>query len=145
MPVLASTAVTRIGLSHSKEEKQVKKMGLRALTTAFYAVLSIVPAYAAWGRWQTIGDGFVRVSFSLISEKNICTWRIKNTGSNTLARFDFSYSYAPADNPSLQKIEKDILPYPLKPGASVGGWTVYSASTHHCPVTLVILKLERSN
>lgn len=122
----------------------MKKVGLRVLTTALYAVLSSVPAYAAWGPWQTLGDGNVQVSFTQVNN-DTCTWRIKNTGLHTLARFDFSYTYVPVDSPDSQKTDKDILPYPLKPGASVGGWTVYSASTHHCPGTLVILKLERSN
>ncbi len=124
--------------------KPVKKMRLYALTAAFYALLSIVPAYAAWGPWQALGDGNVQVSFSQVNN-DTCTWRIKNIGSNTLARFDFSYTYVPADSPSSEKTDKDILPYPLKPGASVGGWTVYSANTQHCPATLGVLKLERSN
>ena len=86
----------------------------------------------------------VAVSFSQVN-KDYCTWQIKNTGSNTLKTLEFSYTYAPADNPYTQKTDRDTLPYPLKPGAAVGGWTVYEANTHRCPQTLVVNKLERSN
>lgn len=114
---------------------------LFAITAVSVLSFAAIGAYAEWGPWETIGDGQVAVSFSVRSD--ICTWQIKNTGSNTLKTFDFSYTYTPGDNPYLQKTDKDILPYPLKPGAAIGGWTVYSASTRRCPVTLVTNKLER--
>ncbi len=79
-------------------------------------------------RGQTIGDGMVAVSFSQVNN-DTCTWKIKNTGS--------------ADNPTLQKNDKDVLPYPLRRGEEVGGLTVYPAHTHRCPDSLDVLKLER--
>jgi len=120
------------------------KPRVRILAGIFCAMFVAVSTNAEWGPWQTIGDGQVAVSFSQV-KSDMCTWQIKNTGSNTLKTFEFSYTYVPADSPYSQKTDKDILPYPLKPGAAVGGWTVYSASTHQCPATLVTLKLERSN
>jgi hypothetical protein len=122
----------------------MKKIKLRTLTAALCTVLFVVSAYAEWGPWQTIGDGQVAVSFSQV-KSDMCTWQIKNTGSTTLKTFEFSYTYVPADSPYTQKTDKDILPYPLKPGAAVGGWTAYSASTHRCPVTLVTTKIERGD
>lgn len=122
----------------------MKKQTLQAMAVLSCMILATVSAYAEWGPWQVIGDGQVAVSFSQVNA-DTCTWQIKNTGSNTLKTFEFSYTYTPADNPYSQKTDKDILPYPLKPGASVGGWTAYSAGTHRCPVTLVTTKLERSN
>jgi hypothetical protein len=102
------------------------------------------PAHAEWGPWQTIGDGQVAISFSQV-RSDVCTWQIKNTGPTTLKTLEFNYTYVPIDSPYSQKTDKDILPYPLKPGASVGGWTTYSASTHQCPATLGVLKLDRGN
>jgi hypothetical protein len=119
-------------------------MRLYMLTAVVCTSLCSLPAHADWGPWQAIGDGQVEVSFSQV-KSDMCTWQIKNTGSNTLKTFEFNYTYVPVDSPYSQKTDKDILPYPLKPGASVGGWTVYSASTRHCPATLGVLKLERNS
>jgi len=121
----------------------MKKKRQYTIVAMLSSILFVASAYAEWGPWQTIGDGQVAVSFSQV-KSDMCTWQIKNTGSNTLKTFEFSYTYVPADSPYSQKTDKDILPYSLKPGAAVGGWTVYSASTHQCPATLVTLKLERS-
>lgn len=117
---------------------------LLVIASAFTLAFVAISAYAEWGPWQTIGDGMVAVSFSQVNN-DTCTWKIKNTGSTTLKTLEFSYTYVPADSPYSQKTDKDILPYPLKPGAVVGGWTAYSASTHRCPSTLGTLKLERGN
>ena len=122
----------------------MKKQSLLAMAVISCMIPAVVSAYADWGPWQAIGDGQIQVSFSQV-KSDMCTWQIKNTGSNTLKTFEFNYTYVPVDSPYSQKTDKDILPYPLKPGASVGGWTTYSASTYHCPVTLGVLKLERSN
>jgi hypothetical protein len=122
----------------------MKKTRKIATSATLCLILFLSPAYADRGPWQSIGDGQVEVSFSQV-KGDMCTWQIKNTGSNTLKTFEFSYTYTPAENPSSQKTDKDILPYPLKPGAVIGGWTVYSAATRHCPATLVTLKLERSS
>ena len=120
----------------------MKKKRKYTIVAMLCTILFVASAYADWGPWQSIGDEQVAVSFSQV-KSDMCTWQIKNTGSNTLKTFEFSYTYTPVDSPNSKKTDKDILPYPLKPGAAVGGWTVYSASTHHCPVTLVTLKLER--
>jgi hypothetical protein len=122
----------------------MKKFRLYALAIAICAYLSVLPAYADWGPWQAIGDGQVQVSFSQVNN-DTCTWKIRNAASNTLKTFEFSYTYVPVNSPYTQKTDTDLLPYPLKPGAIVGGWTAYAASTHRCPVTLVPIKLERSN
>jgi hypothetical protein len=127
-----------------KRRERMKTMKLYALIMAFCLSLSSAAAFADWGLWQVIGDGQVAVSFSQVNA-DTCTWQIKNTGPNTLKTFEFSYTYVPVNSPYSQKTDKDILPYPLKPGASVGGWTTYSASTHRCPATLGVLKLERSS
>jgi hypothetical protein len=126
------------------KEKNVKKQTLQAMAVLSVMILVTVSAYAEWGPWQVIGDGQVAVSFSQVNA-DTCTWQIKNTGPNTLKTFEFSYTYVPVNSPYSQKTDKDILPYPLKPGASVGGWTTYSASTHRCPATLGVLKLGRGN
>jgi hypothetical protein len=123
---------------------QVKQIRLYTLAAAICAALSVVPVFADGKPWQAIGDGQVAVRFSQV-KSDMCTWQIKNTGSNILKTFEFNYTYVPVGSPYSKKTDKDILPYPLKPGASVGGWTIYSASTHHCPVTLGVLKLERNN
>jgi len=114
------------------------------LTIIGVTLCSVLPAFPEWGSWQTIGDGFVAVSFSQV-RSDTCTWRIKNTGSNTLRTLNFSYTYASASSQSSQKTDHDTLPYPLKAGAMIGGWTVYSANTRRCPLTLVVDKLERGN
>jgi hypothetical protein len=119
-----------------------RNLGRSTLAVALCAAVSIVTVYADWGPWQTIGDGFVKVRFNQVSS-DTCTWRIRNSGSTTLTRLDFSYKYSPAENPSSQRTEKDVLPYPLKRGEVVGGLTVYSAFTRKCPATLDVLKLER--
>jgi len=118
------------------------KTRLRIVTAMFCAVFSTFSSYAEWGRWQTIGDGFVKVRFNQVNNAT-CTWRIRNNGKTTLTRFDFSYTYLPADNLTSQKTDKDVLPYPLKRGEEVGGPAVFSAYTHRCPATLDVLKLER--
>jgi len=112
------------------------------LTVALSTLVFVGTAFADWGPWQTIGDGFVKVRFNQVNN-DTCTWRIRNNGATTLTRFDFSYTYLPADNPTSQKTDKDVLPYPLKRGEEAGGSTVYSAYTHRCPATLDVLKLER--
>lgn len=119
-----------------------RNLSRRILAAALCAVVSAATAHADWGSWQTIGDGFVKVRFNQVNT-DTCTWRIRNTGTATITRFDFSYKYSPADNPNSQKTEKDVLPYPLRRGEEVGGLTVYSANTRRCPATLDVLKLER--
>jgi hypothetical protein len=131
-------------LTGAEEGESVKKQSLLAMAVISCMIPAVVSAHADWGPWQAIGDGQVEVSFSQV-KSDMCTWQIKNTGSSTLRTFEFNYTYVPVDSPYSQKTDKDILPYPLKPGASVGGWTTYSASTHRCPATLGVLKLERNS
>lgn len=106
--------------------------------------LSPLSARTAAERWQTIGDGFVQVRFTQISD-DVCTWRIRNTGRKVLTRFDFSYTYFPATNPAMLLTNRDVLPFPLRPGSSVGGLALYSANTHKCPATLTVQALERDD
>jgi hypothetical protein len=122
----------------------MRKLSFYGFVMAIAAFFSFIPAYADWGPWQSIGDGQVQVSFNQV-KNDTCAWKIRNSGSNTLKTFDFSYTYVPADSPYSSKTDRDVLPYPLKPNAVIGGWTAYAANTHRCPVTLVTLKLERSN
>lgn len=119
-----------------------QSLRLCAVAVAAFAAFSVIPARADWGPWKTIGDGFVKVEFSQV-DNDTCTWRIKNSGSTTLTRFDFSYTFSPADKPNSQETDKDVLPFPLKAGAMLGGGAVYSANTRRCPATLDVLKLER--
>jgi hypothetical protein len=89
----------------------MKKKRQYTIVAMLSSILFVASAYAEWGPWQTIGDGQVAVSFSQV-KSDMCTWQIKNTGSNTLKTFEFSYTYVPADSPYSQKTDKDILPYP---------------------------------
>lgn len=111
------------------------------------AVLAVPgQAQEGWQTWRPLEPG-ISLRFSLANQQT-CTWAFRNDDSSrTLAsmRFEFSYTslkQAGAYNPYDKKTDKDILPYALKPGASVGGWTAYTAPADCNSVTIAVTSRE---
>jgi hypothetical protein len=107
---------------------------LRRLTLAIPLLLlagSGPRAHADDGPWQYLEAG-ISVHFHQVNPQN-CTWDFKNTSvSQTLQSMNFTVTYpAPtpggAYNPYDTKTNKDLIPYPLKPGQVVGGWAAFLA------------------
>jgi len=98
-------------------------------------------AIAEWGPWQPInGSPDVAVSFSQVNTKT-WTWAFRNNNqTRTIASFDFQYTYVDADS-GLTKTDKDVMPLPLKPGGTLGGWTAFTANTR-MPPTIQITKIK---
>ena len=80
--------------------------------------------------------------------KETCTWGFRNDDtSRTLAAMRFDFPYTPLKqaggyNPYDKTTNKDILPYPLKPGAVVGGWAAYTAPANCYYLTFTVTYRE---
>ncbi len=82
---------------------------------------------APWGPWALLGNSGLVFDVSRVNGTTE-TWRFLNAGTNTITSMQFNYSYVDA-NSGQQATQSDILPFPLRPGQSVGGWTAYTANT----------------
>lgn len=91
------------------------------------AASSPPPPQAPWGTWAALGNTGLMFDVSRVNG-TVVTWRFLNAGSNTISSMQFNYSYIDADS-GQQATQQDLLPYPLGPGQSVGGWAAYTANT----------------
>lgn len=82
---------------------------------------------APWGPWAALGDSGLVFGLSRV-DANTVTWRFLNAGSNTITGMNFNYSFVDATS-GQPTTQSDLLPFPLAPGQSVGGWTAYTANT----------------
>jgi hypothetical protein len=82
---------------------------------------------APWGPWTPLGNSGLVFDLSRVNGTTE-TWRFLNAGTNTIASMQFNYTYVDA-NSGQQATQSDILPFPLHPGQSAGGWTAYTANT----------------
>lgn len=82
---------------------------------------------APWGPWAGLGTAGLVFDVSRVDAKTV-TWRFRNAGTNTIAAMNFNYSFVDADT-GQQTTQSDVLPFPLAPGQSVGGWAAYTANT----------------
>jgi hypothetical protein len=85
-----------------------------------------VEAQTTWGAWESTGVG-ISIRFSRVNNTTL-TWAFRNDTNQPLTSMDFNFSYVDADSGQYSTAH-DLLPYTLNPGASVGGWTCYSANT----------------
>jgi hypothetical protein len=83
-------------------------------------------AQSTWGAWESTGVG-ISIRFARVNN-NTLTWAFRNDTNQNLTSMDFNYSFVDADS-GEETTQHDILPYTLRPGGSVGGWTCYSANT----------------
>jgi hypothetical protein len=92
------------------------------------ASASNVPApQAPWGAWSTLGNTGLVFDVSRVNDST-ATWRFLNAGSNTISSVQFNYTYVDA-NTGQQATQQDVVPLPLAPGQSLGGWAAYTANT----------------
>ena len=82
---------------------------------------------APWGAWAVLGSTGLVFDISRVNDSTL-TWRFLNAGSNTISSMQFNYTYVDAGTGQSTTMS-DILPYPLSPGHSVGGWAAYTANT----------------
>lgn len=87
-----------------------------------------------WGAWRSTGVG-ISIRFSRVNNKTL-TWSFRNDTNRVLESMDFDYSFVDADT-NTQTTQHDLLPYPLRPGSAVGGWTAFMANTRG-PVSIAI-------
>lgn len=80
-----------------------------------------------WGPWQFIGSTGIAVSVSRVNSKTL-TWAFFNGRPDTITSLNFNYSFVDADS-GQNTTQTDLLPFPLKPGGEIGGWTAYTANT----------------
>jgi TPR repeat protein len=80
-----------------------------------------------WGPWQFIGNTGIAVSVSRVNSKTL-TWEFFNGRPDTITSMNFNYTFVDADS-GQNTTQSDLLPFPLKPGGGIGGWTAYTANT----------------
>lgn len=82
---------------------------------------------APWGAWSALGNTGLVFDVSRVNDST-ATWRFLNAGSNTISSVQFNYTYVDA-NTGQQATKQDVVPLPLAPGQSLGGWAAYTANT----------------
>lgn len=118
----------------------------KLLATLFFATSSAWAFQApAWGPWRDLEQG-IAVDFAQVT-KDTCTWGFKNTStSQTLRSMTFTFTYPspnqPVYNPYVTTTGKDILPRPLQPGESIGGWSAYTAQASCVNVSISVTARE---
>ncbi len=79
-----------------------------------------------WGAWRSTGVG-ISIRFARVNNTTV-TWSFRNDTNRVLESMDFDYSFVDADT-NMQTTQHDLLPYALRPGGAVGGWTAFMANT----------------
>ncbi len=118
-------------------------MRLIRLTTtlALLSVLTPIAAIAdAWGPWQPFGGTGLSIRFVQVS-RDICTWAFRNDSSRTLGGLNFRIDDINAETGQSES-SNDLLPYSLRPGQSVGGWTAFSAGANCSTVRITSTNME---
>lgn len=87
-----------------------------------------------WGPWRSTGVG-ISIRFARVNNTTL-TWSFRNDTNRVLESMDFDYTFVDADT-NMQTTQHDLLPYALRPGGAVGGWTAFSANTRGA-VTIAI-------
>jgi hypothetical protein len=82
---------------------------------------------APWGQWVPLGSTGLIFGVSRVNPTTL-TWRFMNAGSQVVTSMSFNYSFVDA-NSGQMTTQNDVVPFALKPGKSVGGWTAYTANT----------------
>jgi hypothetical protein len=80
-----------------------------------------------WGPWAALGDTGLMFDVSRVNGTT-ATWRFLNAGSNMITSMQFNYTYIDAKS-GQRTTQSDILPFPLAPGQTVGGFAAYTANT----------------
>lgn len=63
---------------------------------------------------------------SRVNSKTL-TWEFFNEKPDTITSMNFNYTFVDADS-GQNTTQTDLLPFSLKPGAGIGGWTAYTAN-----------------
>lgn len=83
-------------------------------------------AQSSWGPWESTGVG-ISIRIARVNATTL-TWSFRNDTNQVLRSMDFDYTFVDADT-NQQTTQHDILPFALRPGSTVGGWTAYTANT----------------
>jgi hypothetical protein len=91
-----------------------------------------------WTPFSYVSNG-VSVSFARVANDTY-TWKFHNGSSERIRYMKFSYSYIDAAT-GRYKTDTDVIPSPLRPGETFGGWAAYTANTRSQP-TIRIVEVE---
>ncbi len=117
-----------------------------AILIAFVAALAIAfqpvaVAQSTWGPWRSTGVG-ISIRFARVNNTTV-TWSFRNDTNQVLQSMDFNYTFVDADT-HQETTQHDVLPFSLRPGGAVGGWTAYMANTRGA-VTVAIQNYQFGN
>lgn len=116
-------------------------MNTKKLTAfAIFFLLGTVTAMADWGPWRPFGDTGISIRFAQVS-RTMCTWSFRNDSNRTLKAFSFSIDDLNADTGQSEH-STDLIPYALRPGQAVGGWTAFSANANCGTVQITSTNIE---
>ena len=104
-------------------------------------VVSCCPfAHADWGNWESFGSTGLSIRFAQVN-RTTCTWAFRNDSSRTLKAFRFRIDDTNAESGQAET-STDLIPYALRPGQSVGGWTTFSADANCRDVRITSTDIE---
>jgi len=114
---------------------------LRLAAIALLLLTGSLTAHAGdWGQWEPFGTTGISIRWSQVN-RSTCTWAFRNDSNRTLKTLNFNITDINADTGQAES-SSDLLPYPLRPGQSVGGWTAFSASASCGTVRLSSTDIE---
>jgi len=97
-------------------------------------------AHAEWGNWERFGDTGISIRFSQVNATT-CTWALRNDSGRTLKSFNFRINDINAESGRAES-STDLIPYPLRPGQAIGGWTAFSADAKCSEVSITSTGME---
>jgi hypothetical protein len=114
---------------------------LRLTPVALLIVFGDLTAVADnWGGWERFGNTGISVRFAQVN-RTMCTWSFRNDSSRILTTLNFAIDDINAETGQTEH-STDLLPYSLRPGQSVGGWTAFSAAANCGTVRLTSTDIE---
>lgn len=115
----------------------MKKFSIFAL-----ALGAVYPAaaHADWAQWRPFGNTGISIRFAQVN-RTTCTWAFRNDSARTLSALTFKIDNINAETGAVEH-SSDLIPYPLRPGQSIGGWTTFSADADCNTVHITTTNVE---
>lgn len=129
---LALLACPAVAAAAARPSSHPPGAGIVARADGGAAATRRAPVANCWSPWYGIGND-VSVSVCQVSS-DTWTWKFRNDGSTTITYMTFGYTDKDGDHP-------DILPGSLRPGAVIGGWAAFTASSR--PTRIWIKEIQR--
>jgi len=108
--------------------------------TMLVTCLSSVTQAGDWSEWRPFGTTGISIRFAQVN-RTTCTWAFRNDSSRVLKSMSFRIDDINAESGRPEQ-SSDQIPWSLRPGQSIGGWTAFTAEADCSTVRITSTSIE---